>query len=334
MKNKLMCLDKAVQTYVKDRMSIAAGGFPMARQSTVFSKEILRQNKTGGIRINDLFWVEPGIGFGGSMLLAEGLIDSVISTFSSHERAGLSVITRDSLEKGIPRKIKWEDESNLTLNSRLMAGALNLPFIPSGSGIWGDLKKQGLWDGKIPYPKNIVMDDPYGSGRKVALLQSIIPDLSVVHVPFADAKGNGMILGSMYYDFWLSRAGRNIVLIADRIIDTEACRRFPNLVAIPGAGVSAVVPWYMGAWPTNAPGLYGEDLEHITFFIKNSRGDALRAYLDKYVYSWSTHEEYMALIGKEKQAALETNPAKVLAEAIDKWVLPQDRVAQLMAEGK
>ncbi len=32
-------------------------------------------------------------------MVAEGIIDSVISTFSSHERAGLSVITRDSLEK-------------------------------------------------------------------------------------------------------------------------------------------------------------------------------------------------------------------------------------------
>ena len=102
MKNKLMRLDVAVRKFVKDRMSIAAGGFPLARQANIFSKEILRQNKSGGIRVRDLFWIEPGIGFGGSMMLAEGIIDSVISTFSSHERAGLSVITRDSLEKGIP----------------------------------------------------------------------------------------------------------------------------------------------------------------------------------------------------------------------------------------
>ena len=334
MKNKLMRLDTAVQSFVKDRMSIAAGGFPLARQANIFSKEILRQNKKGNIKVRDLFWIEPGIGFGGSMMVAEGVIDSVISTFSSHERAGLSVIARDSLEKGIPRKIKWEDESNLTLNSRLMAGALNLPFIPCGSGIWGDLKKQGLWDGKLSYPKNVVMEDPFGSGRKIALLQGLFPDLSVVHVPFADLHGNGIILGSMYYDYWLARSGKKIVLIADQIVDTDMCRQFPNLVAIPGVGVDAVIPWYMGAWPCNSPGVYGEDLEHISSFIKNSRGELLKAYLEKYVYSWESHGEYMALIGADKVAALQDNPAKVLAEPYRKWILPQDETEKLLAAAK
>ena len=51
MKNKLMRLDVAVQTFVKDRMSIAAGGFPLARQANIFIKEILRQNKKGLITV-------------------------------------------------------------------------------------------------------------------------------------------------------------------------------------------------------------------------------------------------------------------------------------------
>lgn len=331
MKTKLMPLSEAVKKYVRDRSLIASGGFPLARQSNVFCKEILRQKKAGNIQVNDLFWVEPGIGFGSSLMIAEGIVDAMISTFSSHERAGLSVIVRDALEKGIPRKLKWEDESNLTLNSRLMAGALNIPFIPSCSGVWGDLRKRALWDGRLAYQKDILMEDPFGSGRKVALLQAIRPDVSVVHVPFADPKGNGIILGSMYYDFWLSRAGRDIILIADRIVDTEMCRRFPNLVCIPGAGVSAVVPWYMGAWPTNAPGLYGEDLEHITYFIKNSRGEALRQYIDKYVYSWETHEDYLELIGKDKVKELEANPTKVLAEPFKEWIYPEEKVQELLA---
>ena len=151
-----------------------------------------------------------------------------------------------------------------------------------------------------------------------------------MHVPFADTHGNGIILGSMYYDYWLARAGKKIVLIADQIIDTEMCRRYPNLVAIPGVGVDAVVPWYMGAWPCNSPGVYGEDLEHISMFIKNSRGEQLRNYLDKYVYSWENHQQYLALIGAEKVAALQDNPAKVLAEPFGQWILPQDKVAALL----
>lgn len=65
-------------------------------------------------------------------------------------------------------------------------------------------------------------------------------------------------------------------------------------------------------------------------FIKNSRGEALRNYLDKYVYSWETHEEYLALIGAEKIAALQDNPAKVLAESFQQWILPQETVAGLI----
>jgi glutaconate CoA-transferase subunit A len=327
--NKLISLSEGVKKYVKDRSIIASGGFPLARQGAIFAKEILRQNRAGNIKVRDLFWVEPGIGFGSSLLIAEALVDSMICTFSSHERPGLSIIIRDTLEKGIPRKIKWEDESNLTLSSRLMAGALNLPFIPSNSGIWGDLSKPGLWDGVHSYPKNIIMEDPYGSKKKVALLQAIKPDVSVVHVPFADVRGNGMILGSLYYDFWLSRAGKEIILVADHIVDTEMCRRFPNLVSIPGVGVSAVIPWYMGAWPTNSPGVYGEDLNHVQYFLKNSRGDALRAYIEKYVHSWSDHAEYLKLIGSELPA-LEDDPTKVLSNPFKEWIYSADQVLELL----
>lgn len=320
MASKIISLSEAVQKYVKDRMMIATGGFPMARQSTVFAKEILRQRKAGKLQVNDLVWVEPGIGYGGSMLIDEGIIDSLITTFTGHERAGLSKITRDSLEKGIPRKIKCEDETNLTLNLRIMAGALNLPFIPSNTGVWGDVRKPGLWDQKLPYQKNVILEDPYGSGRRVALLQALFPDISLVHVTFADERGNGIILGSLYYDFWMGRNGKDIILIADHIVDTEMCRQYPNLVTIPGAGVSAVIPWYMGAWPSNSPGLYGEDIEHISYFIKMSKDkDNLREYLNKYVYSWETQEDYLKLI--DNKAKLEDNPANVLAQPYKQWII-------------
>jgi glutaconate CoA-transferase subunit A len=335
MKNKLIQLSTAVKTFVKDRSMILAGGFPMSRQVNAFIKEILRQRKAGNLKLNDMFWVEPGVGFGGDLLIAEGVVDSVISTFSSHARPGLSMVVRRALEQGIPRKIKWEDESNLTLNLKVMAGALNLPFIPSNSGVWGDLKNQGLWDGAHSYPKNVIHEDPYGSGKKVALLQALRPELSVVHVQFADTRGNGMILGSMYYDYWSGRAGKDIILIADRIIDSEMCARFPNLVAIPGAGVTAVVPWYLGSWPANSPGLYGEDLEHMSSFVKISRSeDSLREYIEKYVYSWKTYDDYLDLIGRDKIKSLECNPSTVLAEAFQQWIYPEEKVRELLAQNQ
>ena len=99
MKNKLIQLSTAVKTFVKDRSMILAGGFPMSRQVNAFIKEILRQRKAGNLKLNDMFWVEPGVGFGGDLLIAEGVVDSVISTFSSHARPGLSMVVRRALEQ-------------------------------------------------------------------------------------------------------------------------------------------------------------------------------------------------------------------------------------------
>lgn len=302
-------MSEAVQRFVKDGSIIAAGGFPMARQSNAFCKEMLRQKKAGNIKVNDLHWIEPGIGYGADLLLAEGIMEGIITTISSHERPGLSNVARNSLEKGVPRKVNWEDESNLSLNLRIMAGALRIPFIPSYSGIWGDLRKDGM-----------MLEDPYNPGDEVALLQALVPDISVVHVPFSDERGNGFILGSVYYDFWTGRAGRDVILIVDRIVDTEMSRNYPNLAIIPGATVSAVVPWYMGAWPTNSPGLYGEDLEHAAEFCKLSKNTSnLKEYIDKYVYSYSDHGEYLKLIDNKKK--MEDNLANKLSEPFRKWII-------------
>lgn len=333
MSNKLLPMDIAVQKYVKDRSSLLLGGFPMTRCPVAFCKEILRQNKLGNIKINDLLLITPGIGFGGDLLVAGGLVDAIISTFTSHERAGLSQVARNALEKGIPRKLKWEDETNLSLNLKVMAGALNLPFMPSNSCIWGDLKKPGLWDQRFSYPKNVVSEDPYGSGKKVALLQAVRADVSVVHVPFADIHGNGTILGGLYYDFWTGRNGKDIILVADHIVDLDMSQTFPNMVTVPGAFVSAVIPWYMGAWPTNTVGVHGEDIIHMKSYIKESKVQAsMDAYMDKYVYSWKDHDEYLDLIGAEAVKGLEDNPTKRLAAPFSQWIYSKEKVNELLQD--
>lgn len=335
MDNKLMTVSEAVQKFVRSRMLIAEGGFTASRGIVIFAKEILRQRRKGNINANDLVWAAFGASFSPTLLIAEGVIDSVISTFASFSRAGSNKVVRDALEKGIPRKIKWEEESNLTLNMRLLAGGLNIPFIPSKSGLWGDLKEPGLWDGSMVYPKNITMEDPYGSGEKVALLQALRPDLSVIHVAYADTRGNGIILGATYADNWIARAGKSLILIADHIVDTDMCRQYPNLVSIPGVGVDAVVPWYFGAWPSNSVGVYREDEDHIIYFAKSLRGGSeLRDYIEKYVYSWETHEEYMELIGKDNVARLEDDPSCRLSEPFKKWIYDREKINLLLSQNK
>jgi glutaconate CoA-transferase subunit A len=229
--------------------------------------------------------------------------------------------------------LKVEDESNLSLNLKVMAGALNLPYMPSNSGIWGDLRKPGLWDRRYSYPKNVIHEDPYGSGKKVSLLQAVFPDVTVVHVPFADIHGNGTILGGLYYDTWTGRCGRNIILVADHIVDMAMSRQFPNMVSIPGVFVSAVVPWYMDAWPTNTVGVHGEDLAHMRNYIKESKKqDSMNAYLEKYVYGWKDHAEFMQLIGADAVKDLEDNTTLELARAFRQWIYAEEKVDELLQD--
>lgn len=333
--NKLLPMDVAVQKYVKDRSMLLLGGSPQSRFPVSFCKEILRQKRQGSLAVNDLLLTTPGINFGGDLLVAAGLVDSVIANYAGHGRSGLSATVRNALEKGIPRKLKWEDESNFTHVPRIMAGALNVPFMPTNSGLWGDLRKPGLWDGKYPYRKNLVFEDPYGSGKKVSLVQALNPDVTVVHVPFADSHGNGSILGALFYDFWVGRCGKNIILVADHIVDIAMHKQFPNLVTVPGVFVSAVIPWYMSAWPNNSPGIYGEDLEHMKLHVKESKKqESMNAFMEKYVYSWQNHNEFIKLIGDETVKSLQNNPTRWLAEPFQQWIYPQGKVEELLQDAR
>ena len=336
--NKITTLEDAVKEFVHARSHIAFGGFPLSRKPTVFCKEIIRQNK--GKRMLDLTISGPGIGdTGNGLMVAAGLVDAGITSYVSMEGAGPNPNIRRSLYDGIPRRIKIEDNSNLAMAMKYLAGGLHVPFIPSHSGKCTDLRKHGFGNvdeelglerdedtvALFRYEKMPVIDDPFGSRQKVALLQALTPDLAVIHVPFADRKGNSIILGSLYYDSWLPHAARNIIVVTDHVIDTECCKQYPNLVVVPGVAVDAVVPWYMAAWPHNCPGIYGEDLTHITEYVQVcGTQEGTQKYMEDYVFSWSSHEEYMELIGKDRVKELEDNPSTRLAEPFKKWIIPLD----------
>jgi hypothetical protein len=67
----------------------------------------------------------------------------------------------------------------LSLTQAVMAGALNLPFIPTRSIIGSSLADDNKHAVRI-------VDDVFGSGEKVALVKSLCPDISIVHGWAAD----------------------------------------------------------------------------------------------------------------------------------------------------
>src|SRR5712692_9955083 len=137
MMSKHVGLEEAVMKFVRDRVSIAFAGMPLMRKPVVFAKEILRQKRPGKLKVNDLMMVGGTASFGTALLVGAGIVESMIVQFIGFERVGLNHVVKKSIEEGVPRRVHVEDESNLTFNLRCLAGSLNLPFIPSISGVWG-----------------------------------------------------------------------------------------------------------------------------------------------------------------------------------------------------
>jgi glutaconate CoA-transferase, subunit A len=318
--SKITSLEAAVGKFVHDRQSIAFAGMPLMRKPVIFAREILRQRKAGKLKVNDLLMAGGTASFGTALLVGAGVVDSMIGQFIGFERAGLNYVIKRSIEEGVPRRVQVEDESNLTFNLRCLAGALNLPFIPSISGLWGDLNIRGLgYHGAHEYRKYIHVRDPFGTGRRVALIQGLKPDLTVIQAPMADADGNTFFLGAVGHDDLLARAGREVVVVADQIVSGDLCRRYPNLVAVPSIGVDAVVPWKMSAWPTGCPGLYDPDISHIKLFNNSARKDEFEDYLNWFVYSYKDEADYLRILGQEAEKLMRT-PSATLIEPFRKYL--------------
>jgi glutaconate CoA-transferase subunit A len=57
-------------------------------------------------------------------------------------------------------------------------------------------------------------------------------------------------------------------------------------------------------------------------------------YKAKYVDSWQTHEEYLAIIGQDKIDKIMDNPTTHLMDPYRKWIKTEEEIASLMKESK
>jgi glutaconate CoA-transferase subunit A len=260
-----------------------------------------------------------------------GVCDKVEGGFSGLEVYGFANGFRRAVESG---KVLYEDFSNLTMPLRFLGAALGWPFVPTTCNIGTDIQYRSAFNpdeypcrSKIPEIK-----DPF-TGKIYGALPVAKPELASIHVTMADTLGNAIVLGTEWGRYELARAAEKVVLLADFIVDTDCMRQYPNLVRIPDLLVEAVIPWQLGAWPQCSVGIYDSDEQHMFLMNKmlGSEEGALE-YRAKYVDSWHTHEEYLAVIGQEKIDKIMNNPTTHLMDPYRKWIKTEDEVASLMKE--
>jgi len=195
-----------------------------------------------------------------------------------------------------------ENWSMLSLTQAVMAGALNLPFIPTRSIIGSSLADDNKHAVRV-------VDDVFGSGEKICLIKSLCPDISIVHGWAADPMGN-VILPGPPRDAWAAKASRNgIIVCVEKLVSEDFIRNHSLLVKIPGSLVNAVCVAPRGAHPQNmsAQSLpefegYGLDYAFLKAFRKATEdADAYSRWVKEWILDCPSHDAYLNKLG-ERQA--------------------------------
>ena len=122
--------------------------------------------------------------------------------------------------------------------------------------------------------------DPY-CGQAVYVVPRLEPDWALLHVPEVDAEGNARIYGTPFWDRVMARAARGVILSAERIVPSEELARQPELTAVPGLFVRAVVEAPGGALPCSSTPDYDLDRAGVQAYLEAARSpETLAAYLE------------------------------------------------------
>lgn len=283
---KLTTLEEAARR-IKDGDHVAIGGCLFSRTPLGLLRELLRQGRRGLTLSRNLMCYE------GEWFMAAGAVERVVTSwFGIGLPWGLSRIMREQVESG---RVRFEEWSHLALGLRYRAGAMGVPFLPTLTMLGSDLMAVG---------QAKTMTCPF-TGETLCLVPALFPDVALLHVHRADRFGNCQIDGYPHMDADIARAATTVLVTAEEIISEDEIRRHPDRTAIPGLIVDAVVPVPFGSYPHECYGLYEADPAHFDAYVAEitAKGtEAIHAYLARYVHEPRTHQEYLALFGKDALA--------------------------------
>ena len=133
--SKVMTAKEAIDRFVFDGAIIGMGGQSIGRCSMALAHEIVRQGK------KDLTLVGCNLVLSMDIMVGAGLVRRTECGTGNLERYGTAFRWRRAIEDG---RLEVEDYSHLAMESRFLAGALGLPFMPTKSLLETDVQEEGL----------------------------------------------------------------------------------------------------------------------------------------------------------------------------------------------
>src|SRR5581483_9670106 len=237
---KLMSMQQAIAEHVPDGASVALG--MQLEQMIPFAAghEILRQKK------RELRLVGPISDILFDQLIGGGCVKDVVAAWVGNVMMGSAYNFRRATEQENPgtpgEKLRVFNMTNFTLALALQAGAMGVPFLPTRTAMGSDVPKGNHFFYGI--------FSPFEGKEPLLAVRAINPDVTIVHVQRADRYGNAHCWGNFGVMIEGVRAAKNVIVVAEEIVDPEVIASDPNRTVIPGFLVSAVVACPFGAHPS------------------------------------------------------------------------------------
>ena len=244
------------------------------------------------------------------LLVTEGLVSKAICAFHGDTlpTPGPNPMLQQAYAEGRFELSSW---SILSFTQRLLAGALQLPWMPTNSLAGSSL----VHDPDVLTAGAAVAYRGEGPGPEsdgVTAVRALVPDVALVHAPAADRYGN-VLLGAPFGDHCLGAwaATQGAIVTVERIVDPEVVAAHSSQMRLPAEIVLAVCEAPFGAHPgplfaggvSDVVEPYAEDVEFVTAFRKACRDPQA---IDEWQHTWvdDGHAAYLSALGTDRLARL------------------------------
>jgi glutaconate CoA-transferase subunit A len=301
---KIMTPAEAVKRFVRRGSQVALGGFTINRNAMALVYEIIRQE------IQGLHLVCHSNGQGLDLLVGAGCVAKLEIAYSGNGRfASTCIRFRRAAERA---ELAIEDYSNYQMSLRFLAGSLNLPFVPTKSGLGTDLlTREGFspalrQERKTAPAKTVLLQNPFAAeADPVVLLPALNPDVALIHAQQAGEDGTVRIRGLSFADLEEAKASDRVIVTCEEVVPAASLRSEPERNLLPPFLVDAVVPVPFGAHPTACAYHYDYDAAHLNLYKGLAKDDdRFRRYLDEWVYGVADHDAYLEKVGGARLAAI------------------------------
>jgi glutaconate CoA-transferase subunit A len=275
---------EAIADTVTDGCSVVIDGFTHLICFAA-GHEIIRQGRKNLTAIR----LTPDLVY--DQMIEAGCVGKLVFSWAGNPGVGSLHGLRRKSEASSAERIVLEEYSHFGLAARFMAGAAGLPFWPLDNYAGSDIP------GANPDIKTVTC--PY-TGKVLATVPALRPDVAVVHCQRADKDGNAQVWGLYGSQKEVAFAAKKVIVVAEQIVGTDVIRRDPNRTLVPGLIVTHVVhePW--GCHPSFVQGFYDRDNDFYVKWEDISRDPAsYKAWLEEFVHGVPDRAGYMKKLGTD-----------------------------------